>query len=91
MRANRLDGFLQCLVSERDGVLDAAALAYLAGRNRLRLVLVRWQEGRALVPAQDAAPLIAATEYAGWHVRDVQLPATDPAWRRALGRARRLC
>ena len=59
------------------GFLTEAGLAALAASDchRLTPCLVRWHEGRAVVSAQDVAPIIAATEAGGWTVRDVSIPA----------------
>lgn len=60
---------------EQYGEVSKDDLARIVLASPLELLLVRWQEGRALVPAQTVASLIAATERGGWCVRDVSLPA----------------
>jgi len=67
------------------GFLSESTLARLAQVDRLRLVLVRWHQGRCLTPAQDAAGLIAAAEAGGWTVRAISIPASDPLSRRLRG------
>lgn len=73
-----LPTFLRRIRETRYGFLDSVELAMLARADRLRLVLIRWHEGRALVAAQDAAGLIRAAEVGGWTVRDVSFPAESP-------------
>jgi len=75
---DKLSALLARIV-DAHGFLSLADLAELAKLDRLRPVLVRFQEGRCLVPAQDAAALIEAVERGGWWCRDVSLPAEDPA------------
>lgn len=61
-------------IAARDafGYLTASQVAVIAGdeATRLDLLLIRWHEGRALVPAQYVAEIIRATEAGGWCVRD---------------------
>jgi len=61
--------------------VDEPALILIAADTRTRLtrVLVRLDLGRFLAPAQDAAPIIAALQTAGWHVRDVTLQDERPS------------
>lgn len=70
--------------AERMGFLDSEQLRAVAedGETALEMVLVRWHEGRALVSANQAAALIAATDRGGWTLRDVCIPATRcDVWR----------
>lgn len=76
-----LDSFLRRIVLDRHGFLNADDVRQLKQHDRLRQVLVRFQEGRAVVAAQDVDELIRATD-GRWHVRDVSLVATDPAFKR---------
>lgn len=82
-------------IAPRGFFLSQSQLARLVDLERLRLVLIRFGEGRCLAPAQDAARLIAAAERGGWYVRDVSLPSSDPdvrrvgqSFRRRVGLAR---
>lgn len=59
---------------ERMGFLMEDELRELATLDRLRQVLIRFDEGRCMAPAQDVAGLIETAERGGWHVRDVSLP-----------------
>ncbi len=61
--------------------LSARQVEEIARTDRLKKLLIRWDQGRALVPAQDVVGLIEATERGGWTVRDVQ----DPAFRMPRG------
>ncbi len=61
------------------GFLPATAVDIVAAdpQTRLFMLLIRWHEGRALVPAQDVERLIASAGNGpdGWNVRDVSIPA----------------
>lgn len=67
-------------IGHAHGFLRPQDVEALARLDRLRLLLVRWHEGRALAPAQNVAGLIAAAEAGGWTVRDVSLSRGDPAY-----------
>lgn len=79
-RAATLEALLRETRDKRGGFIPAAVLPQLAALDRLRQVLVRWHEGRAVVAAQDAGDLIAAAAKGGWTVRDVSLPCSDPVY-----------
>jgi len=65
------------------GFLTDRDVAVIAKEDRTRLILVRFNGCRALVPAQSVQHLIEAVEAGGKdYVRDVSLPASDPAMRR---------
>ena len=53
----------------------AVELVAVDDQTRLFMLLIRWHEGRALVPACTVADVIAVTERGGWTVRDVSIPA----------------
>jgi len=76
-----LEGLYARTVQEHMGFFDEAGLAYVAARDPFRPVLIRWHEGRAIVSAQDARRFIELGKRGGWVVRDVSLPAGDPAYR----------
>ena len=63
-------------VRAQGGFLTSEDVKRMVDISRLRMLLVRWHEGRALVPAQDVDGLIRAAELGGWTVRDVSLPSS---------------
>lgn len=60
---------------ENFGFVTADELAVIANdpATRLTQMIVRWNQGRAKVAAQDVAGLIAATCAGGWDLRDVSV------------------
>ena len=88
---NDLETLIDRIVKE-GGFFTKADLAELAKLDRLRMVLVRFHQGRFLIAAQSCADAIEAIEKGGWTVRgdwDVSLPTTDPAYERHLKRMAR--
>lgn len=69
---------------ENYGQLTDEDVAVIAEHDRLRMLLIRWGQGRALVPAQSVIDIIEATGKGGWNVRDVSLPTSDPAMKGKL-------
>lgn len=55
------------------GFINKAELAQVAKENRLFPVLCRFDCGRFVTPAQDAAEFIRIIEASGHYVRDVTL------------------
>ena len=80
---NDLETLIDRIVKE-GGFFTKADLAELAKLDRLRMVLVRFHQGRFLIAAQSCADAIEAIEKGGWTVRDVSLPTTAPAYERHL-------
>ena len=62
----------------RGGFVTADDLPAIVAANRLEPMLIRWSTGRAIVPADGVADLIAILDNAGGivYVRDVQFPAS---------------
>ena len=75
-----LAALLRKIKGQSGGFLNVEDLAELADLDRLRPVLIRWHQGRAVAPAQNAADLMQATEAGGWTLRDVSLPSTDQVY-----------
>ena len=85
----QLDELLKRAITEQSGTLTTQDLAKLARIDRLRMVLVRCGCGiytgdvvfRFQTPAQDAGHFIGMVNSDKLdYVRDVSIPATDPAW-----------
>ena len=69
-------------IDAQGGFLNETDINALAELDRMRLVLVRCNNGRFLCPAQNAAWFSDLLESTGkeW-VRDVSLPTSDPMYR----------
>ncbi len=78
--ARQLDALLASIKAEM-GFMTDLGLAQLAQLAPSRVVLIRYHQGRELIPASRAARRIAYAEKLYlWTVRDVSLPTTDPVW-----------
>ena len=62
------------------GFFSPEEIAIIATGDRLHQILVRCGACRFTAPAQDISHLIKCIEAGGDHVRDVSLPAGDPAF-----------
>ena len=69
-------------INAQGGFLNETDINDLAELDRLRLVLVRCNNGRFMCPSQDVAWFSDLLESTGkeW-VRDVALPTSDPVYR----------
>jgi hypothetical protein len=76
-------------IVKQGGFISPAELNELGTLDRLRMVLVRFHQGRFLIASQSCADAIEAIEKGGWYCRDVSLPTTDPAYERHLKRMAR--
>ena len=75
-----LESTLKHVTAEQMGFLRECDVAILAKADRLRQVLVRCGNGRFMCAAQDVAHFVGILERDGGdYVRDVSLPASDPA------------
>ena len=67
-------------VAQRHGFVREEDMDALKAAYRLQPVLVRCGGKRFVAPVQDALSMIALVEASGDYVRDVSIPAGDPAW-----------
>ena len=76
--ARTIDDLRREAFDKRGGFITADNMPAIVAANRLEPLLVRWSTGRAIVPADGVAPLIAILDAAGGivYVRDVQFPAS---------------
>ena len=65
------------MVNRPCGFITCQELDYLVERHRLCLLVVRFECGRFICPAQDLSTFLEPLEKAGLHLRDVSIAPAD--------------